>query len=107
MFAQYRNVPKIISYRKGVPQNRVFKKKGVFDPISTKIKFYFAMAGNTNELCRSVSTLTRTPKIIIQFIFPFFDDRNHSGCPNVISYHYETLLDLDIIALLHPNSTKV
>ena len=62
---------------------KIISKKGVFDSISTKIKFYFAMAGNTNEL-GPYQLWHEPPKIIIQFIFPFFDDRSHSGCPNVI-----------------------
>ena len=34
---------------KKVPKIGYFKEK-LFYPICTKIKFYFAMAGNTNEL---------------------------------------------------------
>ena len=48
----FRNVSETNSCQKGVStKNRLpISKKNIFFPICTKIKFYFAMAGNTNEL---------------------------------------------------------
>ena len=40
---------KLFQIEKAYHKKGISKKK-IFYPISTKIKFYFAMAGNTNEL---------------------------------------------------------